>query len=222
MANQVLNSQYGIYYNYSNSNYAATINLNSAGKLYFNADSNSTFNNCPYLRMNLQDLTKNISMDLVTNAFRMYYFCNKLTGVPVVGAKVTNASNMYRNCYSLSGPPTCGANVTDASNMYGNCNKLTGVPVVGAKVTNAAYMYCNCYSLSPGNIYMNNVIDAYNIFYNKFIPNRYNIFVNISKCDFTNYSKRNGKFVGVNLAWYPMTNGYYNTVHNLYVYTNVT
>ena len=164
MANQILNSTYGVSYNLDvHGN--ATIGPYS-GSLEFNEICVNTFYNCRSLRTSLQAIANNISMKSIVNANQMFFICPNLTGSPVCGDNVTDASYMYSSCPNLTGPPVCGRNVIYATSMYRYCNNLTGSPVCGNNVIYANGMYEGCTNLTGSPVCGSNVTNANGMYYN--------------------------------------------------------
>ena len=93
----------------------------------------------------------------VTNMYRMFYECNKLSSLDLSNfntANVTNMEEMFYSCQNLSSLDLSNfntANVTDMSGIFRYCNKLSSLKLSSlntTKVTDMSRMFSGCHRLS--------------------------------------------------------------------------
>ncbi|RGX86622.1 BspA family leucine-rich repeat surface protein [Segatella copri] len=93
----------------------------------------------------------------VTNMYRMFYECNKLSSLDLSNfntANVTNMKEMFYSCQNLSSLDLSNfntANVTDMSGIFRYCNKLSSLKLSSlntTKVTDMSRMFSGCHRLS--------------------------------------------------------------------------
>ena len=114
----------------------------------------------------------------VTNMYRMFYECNKLSSLDLSNfntANVTDMSGIFRYCNKLSSLKLSSLNttkVTDMSRMFSGCHRLSSLDLSKfntEKVTNMEEMFYSCQNLSSldlSNFNTANVVDMAHMFYN--------------------------------------------------------
>ena len=100
----------------------------------------------------------NWNIPSVTNLYRMFYGCSKLTELNIEGfnaPSATNVANMFYGCSSLAGTLDLSnfdtSNVTNMSYMFYNCSLLTDInksKFSTSNVTNMSYMFYGCSKLT--------------------------------------------------------------------------
>lgn len=115
---------------------------------YANNNGESTW----YRNLTYEILQKIIKYDTtsnVTNMNGMFYYCTKLTRIPLINTSlVTNMNNMFRSCYNLIAIPQLDTSkVTSMSNMFPYCSKLTTIKLNTIQVTNMNSMFYECKKL---------------------------------------------------------------------------
>ena len=97
----------------------------------------------------------------VTNMYRMFYECNKLSSLDLSNfntANVTNMEEMFYSCQNLSSLDLSNFNtatVTDMSGIFRYCNKLSSLKLSSlntTKVTDMSRMFSGCHRLSSLNL----------------------------------------------------------------------
>lgn len=194
---------------------------------------------------NCQNLTgPPVCGESVTEMGSTYANCRGLTGPPACGPNVINMVSAYNNCVQLTGSPACGPNVVNMAYAYVNCRSLTGPPTCGPNVNNmhSAYYRCSELSGNPANTYADNLCYTYygcpNIYGDMYLLNTSSsITVNMNLCfngrnnqrmlnihvgagsAFNSWIYSRGTLINATkVAWTTMEGGYYNTMHNIYVY----
>ena len=131
---------------------------------YANNNGESTwYRNLTYER--LQKIIKYDTTSNVTNVDAMFYYCTKLTRIPLINTSlVTNMDNMFRSCWSLLTIPQLNTSkVTSMNGMFYYCEKLTSIPQLDtSKVTSMARMFYNCYVLTTIDITHMNITSTSN------------------------------------------------------------
>ena len=140
---------------------------------YVNYIQTTWYNNLTYER--LQKILKYDTTSNVTNMEGMFYYCTKLTTIPLIDTSlVTKMSNMLEQCTKLTTIPQLNtinvstmyamfrycehlttipqlntSNVTNMNSMFQNCLSLKTIPQLDTrKVTNMRYLFYNCYKLT--------------------------------------------------------------------------
>ena len=100
----------------------------------------------------------NWNIPSVTNLYRMFYGCSKLTELNIEGfnaPSATNVANMFYGCSSLAGTLDLSnfdtSNVANMSYMFYNCSLLTDInksKFSTSNVTNMSYMFYGCSKLT--------------------------------------------------------------------------
>ena len=130
----------------------------------------------------------------VTNMYRMFYECNKLSSLDLSNfntANVTNMKEMFYSCQNLSSLDLSNfntANVTDMSGIFRYCNKLSSLKLSSlntTKVTDMSRMFSGCHRLSSldlSNFNTANVTNMKEMFYSC---------QNLSSLDLSNFNTAN-------------------------------
>ena len=107
-----------------------------SGRTYNSGEYSTWYYNLTYER--LQKILNYDTTSSVTNIIGMFYYCNKLTEIPLIDtSKVTDMSYMFSNCYKLQAiPPLNTSNVTNMENMFDSCYELTSLPALNAQSLN--------------------------------------------------------------------------------------
>lgn len=182
----------------------------------------------------------------VTNLHYVFAGCTKYNQNFSIRSTVTVCSSLFENCISLnqnilipSGVKECTSMFMGCSNlnqniripqeaekcwmMFRNCTNLNQDFTIPKNVTSCYYMFGGCNSLSGKNIYINGSPDCTGMFHRKTVASgtwggRLNIFCNnISVLVGTGASN---SIMATAVTWTAMTNGYYNSTYNLYLYNN--
>lgn len=137
---------------------------------------------------------KYLKTDKVTNMWRMFYACPKLTSLDVSGfntANVTNMEAMFEGCSSLASLDVSGfntANVTTMQRMFMGCRALETIDVSHfntEKVTDMGSMFESCGALRSIDVSHFNTAN---------VTNMGNMFVNcagLTSLDVTNFNTSN-------------------------------
>ena len=138
----------------------------------YNSNYSTWYYNLTYER--LQNILNYDTTSNVTNMEAMFYYCTKLTTIPLINTSlVTNMSYMFKSCSNLTTisqlntsnvttmtgmfeactklmtiPQLDTSKVTNMQGMFFRCNKLTTIPQIDtSKVTNMREMFYGCYEL---------------------------------------------------------------------------
>lgn len=133
--------------------------------------------------------------------------CNVL-----MSGNVENCQGMFKNT-PFNKPITLPNTVKNCANMFNNSafNQNIYIP---KSVTSVVRMFSNCNQLQA-NIYFNgNPSTTSYIFANRTNSKRINLF-----CSSLTNAQLNSLY-GTNCKWTEMTNGWYNSVANIYIYNN--
>ena len=121
-------------------------------------------------------------------------------GTVSIGNKVTNCSHMFYYCTNFNQPITIPSSVTNCSYMFYKCTSLSS----DINIKGTAYRSLNIYSMLSGK----NNSKRINVRFNSVLNNIFNV----STAGYT--------LVSSIINWTTMTNGFYNTVYNVYCYYN--
>ena len=137
-------------------------------KLFTYRDNESGVNSNRYVT-NVFSINKNI-----TDCYRLFYDCNKLTSLDVSNfntSNVTDMRSMFNNCRLLTSLDLSNfdtSNVVTMYTMFYNCKSLTSLNVSSfntSKVTTMAEMFKNCSSLTSLDVSHFNTIKVNNMGY---------------------------------------------------------
>ena len=115
---------------------------------YSNYKDTTWSNNLTYER--LQKILSDNTTSSVTNMSGMFYYCTKLTTIPLIDTSlVTNMNYMFSSCSNLTTIPQLDtSNVVNMSYMFDYCINLTTIPQLNtSKVTSLGSMFYNCNKL---------------------------------------------------------------------------
>ena len=113
----------------------------------------------------LQKALKYDTTSNVTNMTGMFYFCKKLTTIPLINTSlVTNMSSMFRECYAITTIPQLDTSkVTDMGKMFQSCPNLTTIPQLDtSSVKNMIRMFEGCSNLTTIDITHMNITSTSN------------------------------------------------------------
>ena len=113
----------------------------------------------------LQKALKYDTTSNVTNMTGMFYFCKKLTTIPLINTSlVTNMSSMFRECYAITTIPQLDTSkVTDMGKMFQSCPNLTTIPQLNtSSVKNMIRMFEGCSNLTTIDITHMNITSTSN------------------------------------------------------------
>ena len=99
----------------------------------------------------LQNILSYNTTSNVTNMDGMFYFCTKLTTIPLINTSlVTNMRYMFSYCSNLITISQLDtSNVNTMKQMFSNCSNLTTIPQLDtSKVENMDSMFYNCPKLT--------------------------------------------------------------------------
>lgn len=117
-----------------------------------------------YTGTSVDNLIQPNDTENVTDMRDMFYYCNKLTTIPLLNtSNVTDMRHMFYECKVLTTIPLLDTtNVTQMYNMFYNCQALTTVPELDvSNVTSMSNMFNGCYNLKS--ILMTNIGTSLNI-----------------------------------------------------------
>ena len=183
----------------------------------------------------------------VTNCAQMFNNCSYFNQPVNIPDSVINCHAMFSTCLLLNKPVTIGNSVTDCSSMFFQCRYFNQSIIIPDSVTNCSSIFYWCDKMSGDITFGNNVI---NMSYAVFANNRstINIYINNTSSDVnvsgllhSNYphgydntayifcnnieilnKSTTGSIIGNNdpITWEEVTNGYYNSQYNVYIYNN--
>ena len=156
------------------------------------------FHSCSNLNQNIQ------IPNSVTKTANMFYSCSNLNQNIQIPNSVTNAVSMFYSCYNLNQNIQIPNSVTNAWFMFRKCNSIHDI-VVGPNVANSIFVGI----FEQNNAHAKNIhtdtLSAANLITTNIIAN----------------AGTNLKLAGQILpTWTTITNGYYNALYNVYIYTN--
>ncbi len=182
-----------------------TIHKSSCASMFV---SNSSFNSDVIIGNNVSDISL------------MLAYCTSFNRNVVIPSGVTNCAETFRNCSSLNQNILIPNGVKNCAFMFWRCSSLNQNFVIPSSVENMYSMFINCSLGGTGcSLKINSVgrtVFNFNCAYmlqGKSTSKRLNIFCN--NLD----ALRNGNLNGV-ITWTSMTNGFYNSAQNIYLYNN--
>ena len=136
-------------------------------KYLFCGYADSTYTTWYYNLTNerLQKILSYNTTSNVTNMTGMFYFCKKLTTIPLINTSlVTNMSSMFRECYAITTIPQLDTSkVTDMGKMFQSCPNLTTIPQLNtSSVKNMIRMFERCSNLTTIDITHMNITSTSN------------------------------------------------------------
>lgn len=170
----------------------------------------------------------------VTNAMRMFSGCNNFNSPVTIPNGVTTMLGLFAECNGYNRPTTIPNGVTTTQYLFGGCASFNQSVDIPESVTTCAEMFGDCTNMA-GNIYVRpkdwewvwgSLPPTYRMLVGKNNAKRVNIFVprnSKTNSQFYYSGKEDGAsgMLGANITWSTMTNCYYNTAYNVYVYYNL-
>lgn len=150
-----------LFYQYKGDDINTLIQYNDTSEV---TDTSYMFHSCKATTFPLLNMSK------VTNAFYMFYQCDKITTAPLINlSNVQNCDSVFRSCLSLT---TCEisdfSNATNLSGLFATCRKLKNIPsqLTTPKVTDTGYMFYDCNALETApEMNTSNVTNMTKMFY---------------------------------------------------------
>ena len=134
----------------------------------------------------------------VTNMYRMFYECNKLSSLDLSNfntANVTNMEEMFYSCQNLSSLDLSKFNtekVTNMSGMFAGCQKLSSLDLSKfntEKVTNMSGMFAGCQKLSSLTLSNFNTANV------EFMDNMFNGCSVLTSLDLSNFNTKEVRYM---------------------------
>lgn len=138
-----------------------------------------------------------------------------------IGNQVTYCYQIFQNLPSFNQPVTIPNGATNCQSMFWNCASYNQDITIPASVTDARYMFDSCYNMGS-NIFVDAEFESAmnctaGMLASKDHSKRVNIWCNnLSTFLSTNWQS----IVSSSITWTEMTNGYFNSVYNIYLYNN--
>ena len=156
----------------------------------------------------------------VTDITYMFLRCYNFNLPVTIPENIIRAVGLFYGCINFDQPVTIPNNVRDIQSMFAYCNNFNQSIIIPRSVSNLQNMFDTCENYS-NTIYANvsRTANAKGMFSNKNSSHRVNIYCN-SLWAFNGNSYSNS-ITGDSITWTQMTNGVYNAVYNIYLYTNM-
>lgn len=154
----------------------------------------------------------------IPNAVQLFFQNSMFNNSITIGNNVKNCYEMFYQCYNFNGLINIGKNVNNCVQMLYYCSNFNQSPLIFPNNVNNFYQTMSYCSDFQGNIYVENN-SVYNVRYMLQGTNtakRKNIY-----CTYLGYfgqTSSSSSLTGTSITWTPMTNGYYNTYYNIYLY----
>ena len=191
-----------------------------------NSVTNTTymFTSCPKLNQNIQ------IPNSVTSTASMFTSCSNLNQNIQIPNSVKNTASMFNNCPKLNQNIQIPNSVTNTTYMFNNCSNLNQnilVPSMNTSTKNAWFMFRHCNNLSDVSLRsetINNKFTGAFRFNNSQSLNIWTDLTTVANLITTNIIHPNN--INMQLVaqilptWTTITNGYYNELYNVYIYTN--
>lgn len=182
---------------------------------------------CAYMFAHCQNLTSvvggNSARTAMLNCMQMFYNSGLIYSVQL-GEYVNTCYGVYMNCANLQQiyqfPKL---NVCSFAFACANCVKLTSIPNIPVNARNCVQMFRNCHNLTRININISTLQTEHNfakLIQDRSNAKRINIFCN--NLSLLNMTDATNSITGTAITWASITNGYRNTLYNVYLYRNYT
>ena len=186
----------------------------------------------------------------VTNTAYMFNYCTNLNQNIQIPNNVTNTAYMFNYCANLNQNIQIPNNVTNATYMFSTCQNLNQNIQIPNSVTNVAGLFFGCPNLNQNIRIPNNTTNMWFCFRNSNVISDITIESGIANNKAVGFISPNNKharniwtdsITAANLittniihptnastaissqilpTWETITNGYYNSQYNVYIYTN--
>ena len=155
----------------------------------------------------------------VNNCYGMFLNCSNFNQPINIPDTANDCGKMFSGCTKFNQPVTIGTNANNCSYMFTGCQRFNQPIVIPTNVDNCTLMFSGCNDMCQ-NIYIkkNNNLITQSMISGHNNQKQINIFCeNLALLNKT-WSQT---IVGYEITWTSMTNGYYNTAFNVYLYNNL-
>ena len=174
-----------------------------------------------YVRCNgSEKLNRNIQIpNGVTNMAETFKFCYKLNQNIQIPNSVTGMINIFRNCYNLNQNIQIPNSVRSISSCFYYCTNLNQNIQIPNSVTSVSGVFMGCDNMTNITLLPTTMPVAN---WNGMIRDNASKSINIWTDDATALDMMNAGFIQGNIkpTMETITNGYYNSQYNVYIYTN--